>query len=193
MDCCCSHQTTVRADTIRLKSGAILVGDVAVSDNGDLVVTTRFPEEATLTLKRDELTHALPSTMSSTGGPAPKTRMPGWRLGELAESAGLFGMAVSDYLAVAQLRPDLRKDMERRVERVREAIAAEILSDARELLEQGQTQTEPSCISTRFKSDTERREAAKEAKKLMATGHEHAGESAEVGKKTVSGGEGPQR
>ncbi len=176
--------TTVRADTIRLKSGAILVGDVAVSDNGDLVVTTRFPEEATLTLKRDELTpRSLYDVLDRRAGP--KDADARLELGELAESAGLFGMAVSDYLAVAQLRPDLRKDMERRVERVREAIAAEILSDARELLEQGNSNGALMYLHTIQERYGETR-AAKEAKKLMATAHEHAGESAEVGKKTVS-------
>lgn len=172
------------ADTVRLKSGAILVGDVEIAESGDLVVTTRFPEEATVTLKRDELTpRSLYDLLDRRADPEDADAR--LKLGELAESAGLFGMAVSDYLAVVQLRPELRKEMGERVERVREAIAAGILSDAKELLEQGNPNGALMYLHT-IQERYGKTKAAKEAKKLMATGHEHAGESAEVGKKTVS-------
>lgn len=37
------------ADTVQLKSGAVLVGDVEVAESGEIVVTTRFPEEGVFT------------------------------------------------------------------------------------------------------------------------------------------------
>lgn len=172
------------AETVRLKSGAILVGDVEIAESGDLVVTSRFPEETTVTLKRGELTPgSLYDVLDRRAAPNDAdTRL---QLGELAESGGLFGKAVSDYLAVVQLRPELRKDMEKRVERVREAIAAAILSDAMELIEEGNPRGALMYLHTILERYGKTR-VAKEAKKLMATGHEHAGASADVGKKTVS-------
>lgn len=173
-----------RADTVQLKSGAILVGDIELAESGDIVVTTRFPEEGTFTLKRDELVpRSLYDILDRRSDP--KDADARLQLGELAESTGLYGIAVSDYLAVGELRPTLREDMAKRIERVREAIAAGILEDARELLEDGNPRAALMYLHT-IQERYGTTKAAKEAKTLMATGHEHAGSSTDVAKKTVS-------
>ena len=178
------------AETLQLKSGAILVGDVELHESGDIVVTTRFPETGTFTLKRDELVpRSLYDILDRRSDP--KDADARLRLGELAESAALYGIAVSDYLGVAELKPELRKEMSKRIERVREAIAAGILEDARELLKEGNPRGALMYLHTiQERYGTTR--AAKDAKKLMATAHEHAGSSTDVGKKTVSEDKAPK-
>lgn len=172
------------ADTIRLKTGAILVGDVQLSENDDIVVTTRFPEEGRFTFKRDQLEpRSLYDVLDRRTAPGDADAR--LQLGDLAESTGLYGIAVSDYLAVAELKPELRSDLEKRIERVREAIAAGILQDAKELLDEGNPQSALMYLHT-IKERYGTTKAAKEAKKLMGTGHEHAGASADVATKTVS-------
>jgi tetratricopeptide (TPR) repeat protein len=179
-----------RADTVRLKTGAILVGDVELAENGDIVINVRFPEEEQITLKRDELEprslYDVLDRRTDSGDVGARLR-----LGQLAESVGLYGIAVSDYLAVAALDPELRSDMEKRVERVRESIAAKILQDAKALLEEGNTRSALMYIHT-IQERYGTTEAAKEAKKLMATAHEHAGSSTEVAKKTVTEEKAPE-
>ncbi len=173
-----------RADTVQLKSGAILVGDIELAESGDIVITTRFPEEGVFRLKRDELApRSLYDVLDRRSDP--KDADARLRLGELAESTGLHGIAVSDYLAVAELRPELRKDMAKRIEGVREAIAAGILEDARELLDEGNPRGALMYLHT-IQETYGRTRAPKEAKKLMATGHDHAGSSTDVAKETVS-------
>lgn len=172
------------ADTIRLKTGAILVGDVQLSENDDIVVTTRFPEEGRFTFKQDQLEpRSLYDVLDRRTAPGDADAR--LQLGELAESTGLYGIAVSDYLAVAELKPELRSDLEKRIERVREAIAAGILQDAKELLDEGNPQGALMYLHT-IQERYGTTKAAKEAKKLMGTGHEHAGASADVATKTVS-------
>ena len=172
------------ADTIRLKTGAILVGDVQLSENDDIVVTTRFPEEGRFTFKRDQLEpRSLYDVLDRRTAPGDADAR--LQLGDLAESTGLYGIAVSDYLAVAELKPELRSDLEKRIERVREAIAAGILQDAKELLDEGNPQSALMYLHT-IQERYGTTKAAKEAKKLMGTGHEHAGASADVATKTVS-------
>lgn len=172
------------AETVQLKNGAILVGDVDLAENGDIVIAVRFPEEGMVTLKRDELEpRSLYDVLDRrTDSGDVDARL---RLGQLAESVGLFGIAVSDYLAVAALDPELRSDMEKRVERVREAIAAKILQDAKVLLEEGNSRSALMYIHT-IQERYGTTKAAKEAKRLMATAHERAGSSTDVAKKTVT-------
>lgn len=178
------------ADTVRLKTGAILVGDVELAEDGDIVVTTRFPEEGTFTLKRDQLEpRSLYDVLDRRTAPGDADAR--LQLGELAEATGLYGNAVSDYLEVAELKPEMRGDMERRIERVREAIAAEILQDAKVLLEEGNPRSALMYLHT-IQERYGTTKAAKEAKKLMATGHEHAGSSTDVAKKTVSDEKAPK-
>ena len=173
-----------RADTVQLKSGALLVGDVEVAESGDIVITTRFPSEGVFRLKRDALApRSLYDVLDRRSDP--KDADARLRLGELAELTGLHGIAVSDYLFVAEHRPELRKDMAKRIEGVREAIAVGILEDARELLDEGNPRGALMYLHTIQESYGTTR-AAKEAKKLMATGHEHAGASTDIAKKTVS-------
>lgn len=179
-----------RADTVRLKTGAILVGDVELVENGDIAITTRFPEEGVFTLKRDELApRSLYDVLDRRSDP--KDADARLQLGELAESTGLYGIAVSDYLTVAELRPELREDMAKRIEGVREAIAAGILEDARDLLEQRNPRGALMYLHT-IQERYGKTKAAKEAKKLMTTGHEHAGSSSDVAKNTISDEKAPK-
>ena len=143
------------ADTVRLKTGAILVGDVELAEDGDIVITARFPEEGTFTLKRDQLEpRSLYDVLDRRTAPGDADAR--LQLGELAESTGLYGIAVSDYLAVAELKPELRGDMERRIERVREAIAEERSCKTPRCSWKRAIRAAPSCTSTRSRSVTER-------------------------------------
>lgn len=161
-----------------------MVGDVELAENGDIVVTTRFPGEGTFTLKRDQLEpRSLYDVLDRRTAPGDADAR--LRLGELAESTGLYGIAASDYMAVAELRPELRDNMKERIERVREAIAEQILQDAKALLEEGNPRSALMYLHT-IQERYGTTEAAKEAEKLMATGHEHADPSADVAEKTVS-------
>ena len=178
------------ADTVRLKTGAILVGEVELVENGDILIATRFPEEALFTLKREELApRSLYDILDRRSDP--KDADARLQLGELAESTGLYGNAVSDYLAVAELRPELRGDMAKRIEGVREAIAEGILEDAMELIEQDNPRGALMYLHT-IQERYGKTKAAKKAKKLMATGHKHAGSSADVAKNTVSDQKAPK-
>jgi hypothetical protein len=179
-----------QADTLRLRSGAVLVGDVTLTDSGDVMIATRFPEEGTFTYKREELTpRSLYDVLDRRSDPNdPASRL---ELGELAAAAGLYGIAVSDFMAVAKLKPALKKDMDRRIDRVRESIAAGILADAKELMETGNPRGALMYLHT-IEERYSKTDAAKEAKKLMATGHSYVGAAADVAKKTVSEDKAPK-
>lgn len=180
-----------RADTVQLKSGAILVGSVTLMENGDIQIATRFPRVETLTLERE---HLMPRSLYDvldrrTDRDDPEGRL---RIGELAESSGLYGLAISDYLSVAELRPDLEEEMTARVERVREAIADRILEDARDLLEEGNARSALLYLHTLQEQYPETRAAKRGAKELMTTAHDHAGESTDVAEKTVPAEKAPK-
>jgi len=176
--------TVSRADTVQLKTGAVLVGDVELAEGGEILITTRFPEKATFTLKREDLVpRSLYDVLDRRTDPKDADKR--LQLGELAESAGLYGLAVSDYLIVAELRPELLAEMKQRIERVRESIAAGLLEDARQLMEDGNPRGALMYLHTiqeRYGST----KAAKEAKSLLATTHAHAGAATDVAEKTVS-------
>jgi len=180
-----STATAAKADTVQLKSGAILVGDVTLMESGDVQIATRFPREETLTLKREDLMpRSLYDVLDRRTAPGDSdARM---RLGELAESSGLFGLAISDYLAVAELRPDLEREMTTRVGRVRESIAGGILEEARNLLDDGNPRSALMYLHTLQELYPDTEAAKRGAKELMTTAHDHAGESTDVAEKTVS-------
>jgi hypothetical protein len=107
------------------------------------------------------------------------------RLGELAEANGLYGNAVSDFMAVAALQPERSAEMDKRIDGVREAIAAGILEDAKDLLEDGNPRSALMYLHTLQERYGSTR-AAKEAQALLKTGRERAGDSADVAKETVT-------
>jgi len=178
--------TTVnlQAETVRLKTGAVLVGDVELVEGGDIKITTRFPESKTLILKQEDVDPRFYYDVLDRRSD-PKDADARLRLGNLAESSGLYGLAISDYMAVAELRPELKRQLVGRIDSVREAIAAEILAEAKALLEEGSSKSALMSLHT-LQELYPKTKAAKEAGKLLESSHKYAGYSADVAEKTVS-------
>lgn len=121
-----STDSAASADTVQLKSGAILVGDVTLMEGGNAQIATRYPREETLMVTREDLMlRSLYDLLDRCADQGDSEAQP--RAGELAELSGLFRAVIADCLAVADLRPDLAKEMTARVHRVWEAVAGGIL------------------------------------------------------------------
>jgi tetratricopeptide (TPR) repeat protein len=175
--------TTARAETVTLRTGESVEGSVRLEGPDTVVVHARFPEPVTLEFKRNQLTPESLFAILERRTPsadAAKRR----ELGETAESLGLLGAAVSEYRAVAALDPSAAKDMEARVAPLLEAIAADLLEDAKDLLEEGRPKAALRMLHTlleRFPKTA----AAAAVSPLMGKAHELAGASAEVARRTV--------
>lgn len=172
------------AETVELRSGAVFVGDVHSVTSEAVVMDVRFPEGRTVTLKPEDLApislyRLMEARADRRSG---EDRL---RLGEFAEQAGLWGVAISDYMAVKQLTPGSSADMDRRVARLSDRIAVGILEDARLELAAGRANSALIYLHTILELHPTSA-AAKEARQLVKTAHHAAGASAEVGEKTVS-------
>lgn len=179
-----STESAASADTVQLKAGAILVGDVTLMEGGNAQIATRYPREATLKVTREDLMlRSLYDPLDRCADPGDSEAQP--RAGELAELSGLFRTAIADYLAVADLRPDLAKEMTVRVHRVWEAVVGGILGEARRLLEDGNPRSALAYLHT-LQDVYPGTEAAKRgAKEQMTAAHDHAGGATDVAEKTV--------
>lgn len=174
--------TIATAETVELRSGAVLVGDVRV-EGGEIVVDARYPRVETVKLKRDEIA---PESLFRVLERGTDTKDAAGRkgLGELAESLDLKAVAVAEYRAAAQLDAALAKEMEARITRLIEGIAADLLEDARQLLEEGR----PRAAAMYLQSVVELHPgsaAAKEAAALIPKARQEAGKSVDVALKTV--------
>ena len=179
-----------RAESVTLRSGRVLAGNVRLEGADTVIVEATFPEVQKYTLKRDELTPgSLYDVLERRGDP--KDAAQRRALGELAEQAGLKGMAVADYRAVKQLDPSSAREMDGRVARLLEEIAADVLEDARDLLEEDNPDAALMYLHTILEiyPDTK---AAKEAKALMLDVHKTVGTAASVATKTVDEKEAPK-
>ncbi len=171
------------AESVQLKSGESLEGDVSLEGLDTVIVDVRFPDVKVARLKRDDLApESLYAVLERrTDSKDPQKRR---ELGDVAEKLGLLGAAVAQYRAVATLDASLAKEMDGRIAAVVEQIAADLLDDAKDLLDENK----PSAAIRYLHTILERypkTDAAKGVQALMGKAHEAAGAAAETAKKTV--------
>ena len=126
----------VSADTIELRSGEVLIGEVtAVSDR---VVTVRvsYPESATKEIEKSDLApRSLYSIVASRiDGKSAGERM---RLAQLCLEIGLPGHAIAEYREASRLDPTLGKSIDKRISVIRSEIATRLLADVTEARDAG--------------------------------------------------------
>jgi len=126
----------VFAETVELRSGKVLVGEVCIIGEEKIVVEARFPETRTINIEYDDLT---PVSLYRVLERRIDPRKPSehLKLGEFAEKTHMNGIAIAEYTAVKQLDKNLEKEMNERITRLRKAIALDILDDAQNMLEEG--------------------------------------------------------
>ena len=168
---------------MQLVTGETVVGDVTLEGDDGVVVEVRYPAAKTLKLRRDDLA---PESLFAVveRKTDPKDPVARRSLGELAERLGLLAAAAAEYAAVGALDPTAAKDMEGRITSLSETVAADLLEDAKALLEDGKPAAALLYLHTVLERYP-RTPAAKEAQGLMAAAHKAAGASAEVSEKTV--------
>jgi len=170
------------ADTVELRSGGTLVGDVRL-EGDDIVVDALYPDVRTIKLKREEVApESLFRILARATNPTDASDRR--KLGELAESLDLKAVAIAEYRAAAQLDPGFAKEAEARIGRLREAIAADLLADARELLDEGRVRAALMYLHTILELHAGT-QAAKDAAELLPKAHEQAGEAADIARKTA--------
>lgn len=178
------------AETLQLRSGQTLVGEVRLGEGEAVVVEARYPELRTITLRRNDLApESLYELLERRADPKDPAKHR--ELGELADGLNLKGQAVGEYRAVKALDPSQAKEMDARIARLLGAIAADLLDDARNLLEEQSPRAAVMYLHTILEQypDTD---AAKGAKKLMDEAHQAAGTGIEVSTRTVSLKEAPK-
>jgi len=170
-------------ETIELVSGQTLVGDIRLQEDDQIIIDARFPMVRQMTLTREELTadswyHVLERR---TDQKDPLGRM---KLGEYAEMANLHGVAIAEYRAAKQLDAGLANEIDKRIVRLRNEVARNILNDAERLLAEGDARAALMYFHTivELYPDTE---AAKRAEKIKVKAHSLAGKAADVNVKTV--------
>ncbi len=171
------------AETVNLRSGATLSGDVKLEGAEGVVVKARFPEEKTYNLKRADLApeslyEVLERRVEAADAKAHA------ELGGLAERLGFHGAAIAEYRAVKALDPSSAKDMDAAVGRVRESLAASIVEDAQDELDGGRPLAAIRYLHTVIEKYPDTK-AAGDAKALMEKAHEAAGRAAGVAEVTV--------
>lgn len=174
--------TPAVAETVELRSGGALVGDVRL-EGDDVVVDARYPDVKTIKLKREDVApESLFRILERSANP--KDASERRKLGELAESLGLKAVAVAEYRAAAQIDPGFAKEAEARTGRLREEIAADLLEDARQLLEEGRVRAALMYLHTILEVHAGT-QAAKDAAALLPKAHEEAGKAADIARNTV--------
>ena len=171
------------AETVHLKAGDTLVGDVALEGADGVVVEVRYPAVQIVRLRREDLTpDSLLAVIARRTDP--KDAAQRRALGEAAEPLGFLEVAVHEYEAVEALDPSASKDMDARLAALFGRIAAALLEDARTLLDEGRPAAALLPLHTLVER-YRRTPAAKEAEGMMAAAHRAAGASAEVAQRTV--------
>jgi hypothetical protein len=180
-----SAASPASADTVRPKSGTIFVGDVALMESGGIQISTRIPREESLTLAReDPMPRSLYDLLGLRAGPGDCDARQ--HLGELARSGGPRGLAIANFLTVAELRPDLLREMSARVGHHREVIAGEILEEARKLFDDGSPGSARIDLHTLQGLYLGTEDAKRGANGLTPAAHDHAGGASDMAQETKS-------
>ncbi len=178
------------AESLELRSGQILVGDVVLQEGDTLLVHVRYPDQRDLVLEYQDLTplslfHVLERNTDPNDVEGRK------RLVVYAEAAGLPGAAIAEYRAIAALDPSLATWAKGEIDTLVEQLADEVMEDANALLEAGN----PRAALMYFHTVMERypgTKAAARAKKAIPGAHKLAGKWTEVAEKLVSPEEAPR-
>jgi tetratricopeptide (TPR) repeat protein len=131
-----SSQVHGQSQTLDLRSGEIVIGRVAEVNDREIVVETGYPEPVTRTVPRGDLAPlSLYSLMAMRSDPADaKAHV---KLAQLARELGLPAQAIAEYREAGRLEPSLKGAMETAATEVRRALAADLLDDAREAMNDG--------------------------------------------------------
>lgn len=173
------------AQMIQLRTGAILVGDVEIQEDGaKILVHVRYPKVQDVILDRKELTpKSLYSVFEKKVDRTDAQAL--WSIAMLAKDARMYGNAISDLLAVAKIAPNKKHDVELAIKEIRELIAADLLQAAREALAKENPRATLVYLHT-IKELYPKTKAAKETRKLMTLAHDRAGKRVDIAEKTVS-------
>jgi tetratricopeptide (TPR) repeat protein len=172
-----------RAETVDLKTGGTLDGEVSLGEGNAVVVLARFPRSGTITIRRSDLTpQSLYRVLERRADP--KDPAAHRRLGAIAEEAGLWGTAISEYRAAKDLDPASAREMDGHVDRLTGTLAAEVLQDARDLLDEGRANAAVMHLHTLMETYPGTK-AAKEAVRLLPAATKAAGPSIDVAPRTV--------
>lgn len=175
--------TLTAAESVQLRNGGVMVGEVFVTEAGDVVVRTRFPKEAELVLSPEDITpaslyriHERRADMSD-----PQALL---SLAELASAAGLYGIAIGDYQSLKELDDEQGQLVDQRVAELTELLAEEVLLSAKALLEEDKVNAALLYLHT-LAELYPRTAAGKEADTMMAAAHRRAGGAVEIAEDTV--------
>lgn len=173
------------AQMIQLRTGAIVVGDVEIQEDGaKILVHVRYPKVQDVILDRKELTpKSLYSVFEKKVDRTDAQAL--WSIAMLAKDARMYGNAISDLLAVAKIAPNKKHDVELAIKEIRELIAADLLQAAREALAKENPRATLVYLHT-IKELYPKTKAAKETRKLMTLAHDRAGKRVDIAEKTVS-------
>lgn len=177
-------------ETVELRSGETLVGTVRLEGADGVVVDATFPATEVRNLRRGDLApesmHAILERVADPADAAKRREM-----GEFAEANGLLVLAIADFAAVKKIDPKAAKDMDARIAALEEQIACAMLSDAQDLLDDGNPNAALLYLHA-LREKYPRSEAAKKAGAVAAAAHKAAGASAVVAPRTVSAADAPR-
>ncbi len=179
------------AQTIQLRTGVILVGDVEIQEGGaKILVHVRYPKVQDVILDRKDLTpKSLYSVFEKKADRSDAKIL--WDIAMLAKDARMYGNAISDLLAVAKLAPKKKHDVELAIKEIRELIASDLLQAARDALAKENPRATLVYLHTIRELYSETK-AAKETRKLMTLAHDRAGKRVDIAEKTVSPAKAPK-
>jgi len=126
---------TAAGDTVDLRSGDSLIGDVTELSDESVTIRVRFPTEQVRVVPRDEVSpRSLIELLAERAPPGdPAARL---AIAEESVALGLFGHAVASFRQAAEIDPKLGATVERRIAEVEDRIASEVLDHARTALEE---------------------------------------------------------
>jgi tetratricopeptide (TPR) repeat protein len=156
--------TIASGETVRLKDGRILAGEVRL-EGAFVIVDATFPAIASYRLRREEIApESLFALLERRA--APDDVAEHRELAQFAERSGLEALAISEHRKVQQLDPATAKELDARIEMLFEQIAQELLQEARERLEDGDRESASIYLHT-IVEDHPRTKAASEAKRMI--------------------------
>ncbi|MFQ5748697.1 MAG: hypothetical protein ACE5H3_04470 [Planctomycetota bacterium] len=178
------------AETITLKAGQTLVGDVQIQGEDALLVHVHYPQAGEITVKFDELTpislYEVLERRTDPKDPAGRKR-----LAEYAGRAGLYGAAIAEYRALKDLDAGEARFADKQIRLMTEAMATNVLEDAKGLLETESPRAALLYLHTVIERYPKTK-AAREAMKIMPAAHKKAGAMTAVAERTVPAAQAPK-
>jgi hypothetical protein len=176
---------TSLAQTIQLRNGEILVGDVQIKDGGNtILVHVRYPKVRDVVLARKDLTpKSLYAIFEKHADRKNADTL--WAIAMLAKDARMYGVAISDLVAVKTLDPKKKGAVAAAITDIHELIAGELLQDARDALAMENPRAALVYLHT-IKERYPDTKAANETKTIMSLAHSRAGARVDIAHKTVS-------